>query len=310
MSGFIDVFLFVIVTAGGALIAVLLYRQRSRPSYPEPGSYILRPELADDRILALEGGVNFRDIGGYATHDGHFVRWGQVYRTGALSTLTPKDWQQLDGMGLQLVCDLRSAEEAVDAPDNISSARIRYQHLPLKAELDTWKRMRTIMFSPSSVPQMLIDSYTEIMIDQNPAVFGQVLCYLADEANRPAIIHCTAGKDRTGVTIALLLSLLGVSDDIIAADYTLSNGYFPHFYAFAQRALAPVRWLRVTADDIYPLLVANAETIKTTLHYVRARYGTVEVYLRDYAGVDESTQARLREMLLTDNPAKPGTDAG
>lgn len=304
-----DILTAVIVVAGGALIAVLLYRRRPRPQYPMPESYILQPEMADGRILALEGGVNFRDIGGYPTDDGRFVRWGQVYRTGALSTLTPGDWQKLDGMGFQLVCDLRSAEEVADAPDNISSAGIRYYHLPLKAELETWNRMRTIMFSPSRVPEMLIDSYTQIMIDQNPQVFGRVLRYLADTANRPAIIHCTAGKDRTGVTIALLLSLLGVPDDIIAADYTLSNRYFLHFHAFAQQALAPLRWLQVTADDVYPLLVANAETIKVTLNYVRSRYGTVENYLRDYAGVDEITQSELRDMLLTDSPLNPSSDS-
>lgn len=303
MSAFLSILL---VVAAGVMIVVLIYRNRPRPKYPEPESYILQPEMADSRILALEGGVNFRDIGGYPTQDGRYVRWGRVYRTGALSTLTPDDWHKLDEMEFQLVCDLRSTEEALDAPDNITNPVIRYYHLPLKAELDTWKRMRTIMFSPSRVPQMLTDSYTHIMIDQNPEIFGQVLRYLADAANLPAIIHCTAGKDRTGVTIALLLSLLGVSDEIIAADYTLSNRYFPFFHAFAQRALAPVRWLQVTATDIYPLLVANAETIRATLNYVRSRYGSIEIYLRDYAGVDEKTQIALRDMLLTDSPILPG----
>jgi protein-tyrosine phosphatase len=233
------------------------------------------------------------------------VRWGQVYRTGALGTLTSHDWQKLNEMGLKLVCDLRSTEEQSEAPDNIPGEWPAYKHLPLKAELDTWKRMRTIMFSPQSVPQMLTDSYTQIMIDQNPQVFGQVLRYIAESDNLPAVIHCTAGKDRTGVTIALLLSLLGVSDDIIVADYTLSNRYFSFFHAFAQKSLAPIRWLQVTADDVYPLLIANAETISATLAYVRAQHGSVETYLRDYAGVDEATQSRLRELLLTDHPEKP-----
>jgi protein-tyrosine phosphatase len=283
------------------------YRRRPRPQYPAPETFITQPELAESRIVPLQGGVNFRDIGGYATTDGHYVRWGQVYRTGALASLSVAGWEVVRGLGVKVICDLRSIEESADAPDAIPDGLAAYRHLPLKAEIDSGQRLRTILFAPGKVPQMMRDSYVHLMIDQNAEVFGAVLRQFAEDDALPAIVHCTAGKDRTGVTVALLLALLGVPDEIIAADYALSNRDFTHFYDYARKTLSPVAWMGVTADDVYPLLVADPAVILATLAHVRSQYGSVEVYLRERAGLDEAAQARLRARLLTDTPDKPSS---
>lgn len=276
-----------------------LAAQRARKvSYPTPESYVVDPKLAEDRVIRLEGGINFRDLGGYTTAEGRTVRRGLIYRTGALTHLSQADWEIVQKLGIKLVCDLRSPEEVAEDPENLPDPNIQYAHLPLNVENENLKRLRTVLFNPQNIAGMLPESYTRIMIDQNPQVFGEVLRRLSNPDNLPAIVHCTAGKDRTGVTAALLLSLLGVPEEVIAADYTLSNYDFRHYHAYAAKALEPVAWLRVTADDLFPLLVANPETIKTLFVHIRTRYGSVEAYLRDYAGVDDVAMTRLRDNFL------------
>lgn len=277
---------------------LLAWRRRRMFRYTAPESYIVDPQQADGRYVALEGGVNFRDLGGYTTQDGRHVRRGLVYRTGTLNRLTAQDWQTVQALGLKLVCDLRSPEEVAAAPDQLPDAAIQYAHIPLQTENENWRLLQTVLLRPQGIQDILRDSYLRIMIDENPQVFGEVLRRFADPAHLPAIVHCTAGKDRTGVASALLLAVLGVPEDTIIADYTLSNHDFRHFHAYAERALEPVKWMHVTADDLHPLLVADAETMRAVFAHIRARYGSVEAYLEQCAGVDAEVITALRTLFL------------
>jgi protein-tyrosine phosphatase len=286
--------------SGVAVAGVLASRRGQRIEHPDPETFIIK--LDDDlpeRFLPLESAVNFRDIGGYRTADGRRVRTGKVYRAGALNRLTDSDRELLARMGMKLVCDLRSQEEVEEEPDRLpDNPAPEYLHLPLKADDDRLRRLRALLFNRRQIALMLPEMYTDIMIDRNANICGEVLRRLSEPENLPTIIHCTAGKDRTGVVVALLLSLLGVPDDIILADYSLSNRFFPTFLAYGEKTIHPVAWLGVKAEDIQPLLVADPQTMRTALAHVRSKYSSVENYLRDAAGLDEGTLGRLRENLL------------
>lgn len=273
------------------------------PSAPTTTPYYMiadrdHTQIVGERVLPLQGAVNFRDIGGYRTEDGQHTRWGQVFRTGSLSGLTTSDWDYLQSIDVKIVCDLRSNEELAAEPEHLPSDAIQYIHLPLFTEENSFQRLRTLVFQPGRIASMLPETYTKVMIDQNPQVFRGVLSRLADPDNLPAIYHCTAGKDRTGVTTALLLSVLGVPDDTIIADYTLSNRDYAYFFSYASRALKPVAWLGLNAEMLHPLLVADAQTIITTLTHVRTTYGTVENYLISRAGLTHDQLTNLRTHLL------------
>jgi protein-tyrosine phosphatase len=144
------------------------------------------------------------------------------------------------------------------------------------------------------------EMYTRYMVDENGAVYGAILRALADPANLPAIIHCTAGKDRAGLTSALLLAVLGVPDDLIVADYSLSNRYYDTFRTFiAGKFKQPQAFLfGLNIDDFQPLLTANPQTLRLTLDYIREHYGSVEGYLEQKAGVDADIIAALKVNLL------------
>ncbi len=252
-----------------------------------------------ERVLRLEGSVNLRDIGGYLTNSGQMVRWGQVYRSGTLIGLTERDWDYLKQLNIETVCDFRSHDEVMLEPDHLP-AGIRYLHQPvITDDSNAFQRIYAMLFTPHKIGELLQQMYTKVIIDENPQLFRTAFEALSSESDAPILIHCTAGKDRTGITIALLLAVLGVPDDIIIADYTLSNHYYEAFAAYTQATLDRMRWVRLTPDAVQPFLLADARIMQQTLAHVRTQYGSVEQYLQDKAGITTQALSRIRQKLLT-----------
>ncbi len=293
------IFRLLLLSVGGAALAGLAARWR-RPNYPAPESLIIH--LADDvpdRFLPLEGGINFRDVGGYKTADGRRVRRGLIYRSGALAGLTTADVDHLARLGIKMVCDLRGNDERDADPDRLpADPAPEYLHLPLLVQDDRRRRLRAMLLNPNALSLMMTEMYTHTMIDQNARLYGGILRRLSEPANLPTIIHCTAGKDRTGVAVAMLLLLLGVPEDVIIADYSLSNLYYKHFREYGAKAISSVRWMGIGVEDVQPMLVANPDTLRAALAHIRNQYGGIEPYLLLAAGLDEETLARLRGNLL------------
>lgn len=254
-----------------------------------------------ERALPLETGVNFRDIGGYPTAAGKHTRWGLLYRSGSFSHLTEFDQAYLRRMGFKLVCDLRSDQEVEQNPDVLPDADTAYWHHPLFTHRESQEGVRRFLLSVNDADKMknaLQESYTQDMIDHKGPLFGEIMRRFADPTQLPMAFHCTAGKDRTGVTTALLLAVLGVPEEIIVADYSISNLFNATFRTALKNNTRGLRILRLTQDDLMPLLLAHPDTMRGTLHYVRENYGTYERYLLTQAGLDEPTISQLRALLL------------
>jgi protein-tyrosine phosphatase len=260
-----------------------------------------RAVIAAERFLPLPGAINFRDLGGYQTADGLRVKWAQVFRSGSLGALSDAALDQLAALDLNLICDLRTDGEASEDPDRLPG-NLRpdgYWHVSLETdEGENRRRARALLLNRSELKTLMREAYTRVMLDRNARLYGEVLRRLSDPDNLPALLHCTAGKDRTGVAVALLLAALGVPDEVIIADYTLSNHFYRSFYEFGEKAIRPLARLNVSADDLYPLLVADAEVMRFALAYVRERYGTIDNYLTGTAGLEPPSIERLRGLLL------------
>ena len=249
-----------------------------------------------ERTLALPGGVNFRDVGGYRTADGRAVRWGQVYRAGSLADLTDADVAALASLGLRLVCDLRSPDELGRHADRLPPGA-GYVHRPILGEVGRLRRVVTLYRKRHRLQELLEQIY-HLMIDQNGPVIADVLRLAADPANRPLVIHCTAGKDRTGLTVALLLLALGVPEETVVADYTLSNHAFDVLAGRMRPEMARLYSFGFSEAQLQPLLLAEARTLRGALAYIRRRYGSLDWYLQR-AGLRDETLEALREELLT-----------
>lgn len=289
---------------GLSAVGIRVLRRREPVMLIDPLSLVTQPDgESDSRIVHLEGAVNFREVGGYPTASGGRVRRGMVYRAGSLARLTESDLERLQSLNLKLICDLRGNDEVQDEPDRLPQNPTPHRvHLPLVAEDDRLERLWMLFFDRRKLSNFMREMYSRIILEQNARLYGSILERLSHSENLPALIHCTAGKDRTGIAIALLLSVLGVPEETILADYSLSNLHFDTFYQYGSRAMKAIERFGLSAADIQPFLLANPATLKGALDDMRRKYGSLETYLTQAAGLDPAALSRLRA-LLVDPPA-------
>jgi protein tyrosine/serine phosphatase len=239
------------------------------------------------RRVELEGAFNLRDLGGYRTASGSRVRWRWLFRSDSLHRLTETDVAALAELGVHTVIDLRTGDEVRERGS--FDGATRYHHLPLIDQL----RSRDDVETTYSDPARVTARYLEIL-DEGRAQMTKVLELLSDESTYPAVFHCAAGRDRTGVVAATVLGLLGVSDEDIVADYVLSQEAM-------ERLLQHLKAERPDAgeelDRVGPGLVSLfAEAMSGLLNAIRERFGSFEGYA-DAVGVPDAAAA-LKTALL------------
>jgi protein-tyrosine phosphatase len=253
--------------------------------------------MGSERVIALQGGANFRDLGGYDTTDGGRVRWGLVFRSAALHRLTATDLVTIERLGLRVVYDLRGAQERDVAPSMLPDG-VRCELLPVDGTGAETKELTDLVLEGklADVPPDFLVRIYEAMAEVAAPTFGRLLTRLADPDGVPALIHCTAGKDRTGMSAALLLSVLGVDEEAIVDDYELSAAHY------TDRQVARLRLKLADAgievDRYRAVFGAPRHAMATLLATLRERHGSVEGYLQDEAGVAPEVFTELRARLV------------
>jgi protein-tyrosine phosphatase len=239
-----------------------------------------------ERRIVVEGCHNFRDLGGYPTADGGRLRWRLLFRADGLHALTPAGVERLRReIELGDVVDLRSsAELALDGRGLLGETPVRFHHLPL-FDGDTSAHR-----PPSGAT--LADLYFG-MLDFAREPLARVLATLA-RTDSPAVFHCAAGKDRTGVVSALLLSLLGVRDEIIVADYAATREALD---AIVERLTASEGYREMFEALPPDTLHAEPATMEGLLARVRREFGSMDAYAGEI-GVADDDLARLRKRLV------------
>jgi len=244
--------------------------------------------LSYERLIALEGAHNVRDLGGYRTANGGLTRWRSILRGDALHRLSEADIETLLDNGLATVIDLRNAHEiAVEANPFTDHAQIRYHNTPLFSALAPVEMMANAALSFD-----MGDRYCQAIDDCQPAI-AEVLKTIADAPEGAVLFHCSAGKDRTGVISALLLANAGVDEATIVEDYALTATISgPLIARLRERALG-----RGTPADLVDIVLASEpRSMRQALDHIARNYGSVRDYLVRL-GFDEPTMARLRSRL-------------
>jgi protein-tyrosine phosphatase len=257
--------------------------------------------VAADRRIPLEGALNFRDLGGYRTADpGRRTRWGRVFRSDALHLLTDADRTALAGLGLGTVYDLRRPAERDRDPSLLPPGRFRSVELAIGGEASEQPEILDLILSGELTEAddgFMAELYGRMLVE-HAEVFGALLAGLAEPGALPALFHCTAGKDRTGVAAALLLDVLGVPEEVVLDDYELTTTYR------SERRMAELRprleQAGVDPEKVRPFLSARRTVLEATLGSIRDRHGGVEAYLLGPAGLDPATLGELRHLLLTE----------
>jgi protein-tyrosine phosphatase len=241
------------------------------------------------RRIALPGVLNLRDVGGYPVAGGGSVRWRTLFRSDALHRLDAAGAAALAGLGLRTVLDLRTQAEVERAP---SPVRGRVTHLPLLADLEA-PPVRVMPESPGG--GLDLSTIYRYFVDECGDRIAAAIGELTTADAFPALVHCSAGKDRTGVVIALILAVLGVPDEVIAADYALSATYLDPELTPAIGQLQASTGL---GDELTSaLLTSPPELILWALDRVAAAAGSAEGYLRAH-GLTGDALSGLRAALI------------
>lgn len=256
-----------------------------------------------ERTLVFEGGCNFRDIGGYLTQDGRTVRWGKVYRAGVLTYFSDQDHAPLRELNVRAICDLRRKEERDREPTRWPDATTH----GLAWDDGDAPTIRVLAARYANTAAGMHES----MKDYNRALPGWMVPRLRGlfacvaENRVPVLVHCSAGKDRTGFAIAMLLSALGVPRDTIFEDYLLTNEAenFEEFVKARQHSqlgLADTHQalLSMPAEVRGALFKAHADYLQAAFDHIDRDFGGVDDYLKACVQLDAATLEKTRRQLL------------
>lgn len=241
-----------------------------------------------DRHFNLTGASNFRDLGGYAGKDGRTVRWRHIFRSNHLGHLTEADIAVLRGLGLKSAFDFRGAEERSAAVCAIGE--ITVHSLPVEPTVVAALRARLAngnALSPSDGIEVMRESYVGY-VRQNTGRYRSLFAHLLGDS-APLVIHCTAGKDRTGFACALILHALGVPEDVISEDYLLTNRFYKRDPSASNDLPDDVRQVLGSVDALFLTAAFDA---------VRADYGGLESYFTDGLGLGRGERAALEARYL------------
>ncbi|MDT0317453.1 tyrosine-protein phosphatase [Streptomyces millisiae] len=255
----------------------------------------------------LTGVVNFRDVGGLPTEDGRRVRHGVLFRSGHLAHATAADQAFLGALGLHTVFDFRNAaDQELDGHD-VPLPGVRLVNIPLNDPAEGaafWALVRDgslaelrAELTGRQAPGLMIASYRQMVLGRT-AEHGRVLRALA-AGGVPALLHCAAGKDRAGLTVALVLLAVGVERSAIVADYLKSNAPHRRYRLRRPGDGAPPAELAEVEGLLAPLFDARAEYLEAAFEQIDARWGGVDQYLAAGLGLTDADRESLTELLLT-----------
>lgn len=248
---------------------------------------------------------NFRDVGGLPTVDGRRVRHGVLFRSGHLAHATEEDAAYLSALGLHTVFDFRnSADQRLEGPD-VELPGVRNVNVPLSDPADGaefWRMVRDgnldqlrDILSDGKAAGRMIDSYRRIVTERT-AEHSRVLHALAEDSV-PALMHCAAGKDRAGISVAVTLLAVGVERDAITADYLESNAKHRR-YKVRRSGDQASAYTPEVMDLLGPLFDARAEYLAAAFDSIEDTWGGVDAYLERGLKLSDSARERLRERLV------------
>ncbi len=237
--------------------------------------------MTGPRRLDWPNCVNVRDLAGLRIGNGGRIRVGALIRSDNLSRLTEAGIAAVRAADVSRIIDVRTPDECCYDPDPFAGEPI-YRNLPLAKAGDTYD------------PALPIEQDYAVMLDRNPDLFAAALAAIAEAPPGAVLVHCHSGKDRSGVVIALALSLAGVNPDLIAADYAvLTRAMQDHFDRQLETVADPAQRALLGAS-----FTAEPETMLSVLRHLEESYDGVETYLRRgglSAGRVETLRSRLRD---------------
>jgi len=273
-------------------------------------SPVFSSTLSDERVIHLKGTTNTRDIGGYQTNDLNTLRWGQIIRSDKLSRLTPNDFQKLEEIGLKTVIDLRTNKEHDQSPTVwLGDNPPQFFHFPVGDANNDWftsqrKMMKRNRFTQEQSLEHMVEGY-RMIAEEGTSSYQKLMEVVLDESNWPVLIHCNAGKDRSGVGVALILEALGVDRETIMEEYLLTNEISrieEKAVLLSKQSKKSSRGNRYSkgtpASAWLPIVGVRAEMLEAFYASVNEKYGSMDAFLTEL-GVDQEARLALAASLTS-----------
>jgi protein-tyrosine phosphatase len=253
----------------------------------------------------MQGVHNFRDFGGYPTDAGMFVKKGLLYRSGSLDKATDADLDELAVLGIKTICDLRSEQERIKEPDRIPDVNaVTFFNISMRPIVDyhsrSLKRLGSLMFGTERRTDYIAESYKAYRdyatgyLPQLKALFKRI----SNPENLPVLIHCSAGKDRTGVVSSLIQQMLGVPADVAMDDYLITNQNMDEYNADVMRRLSKLAYFGVPWKMYTPLFDARRDYLNAAFSQVKEEFGALENWMRNGLKFFEKDREAFAKTLL------------
>ncbi|WP_373483283.1 tyrosine-protein phosphatase [Acetobacterium sp.] len=245
------------------------------------------------RLIQLENSINIRDIGGYTGVDGRKIKWRKVIRSEELAHLSDKDVSYFAALRLKHVFDFRNKSKSEHQVDRLPKTA-EYHLLPIFSSTDMELDHKDFT-QPGVVDEFMRHIY-KIQTEDRAQCFAEVLKYLTESSEYPILYHCTNGKDRTGFMTYLILSILGVKEDVILSDYTLTNLTFDESYNLLGNIMSEE--LGIENYHLWEFYGVKPDWLKISMDYVNSNFGNVETYLMEKTDLREKDFKKIRDNLL------------
>ena len=252
----------------------------------------------DTRKLPFTGAHNFRDLGGYKTSDGKTVKWGKVYRSDNLHSLTDEDLKYMERLNIKSVVDFRSDEERNEEPDRLTPDMTPIL-LPIKFEPEgvTENLMRDLTFGDLDSSNLLRD-FNIILVKEFTEEYREFFRHIVDNGGEPFVLHCTAGKDRAGFGSAMILTVLGVPREKIIEDYLLTNTYVSDHVDRKLLETELKTFFRADSDNLRKINLVEERYIQAAFDTIDSHWGGMDQYISEGLNLTEEDINKIKDYYL------------
>ena len=252
----------------------------------------------DTRKLPFTGAHNFRDLGGYKTSDGKTVKWGKVYRSDNLHSLTDEDLKYMERLNIKSVVDFRSDEERNEEPDRLTPDMTPIL-LPIKFEPEgvTENLTRDLTFGNLDSSNLLRD-FNIILVKEFTEEYREFFRHIVDNGGEPFLLHCTAGKDRAGFGSAMILTVLGVPREKIIEDYLLTNTYVSDHVDRKLLETELKTFFRADSDNLRKINFVEERYIQAAFDTIDSHWGGMDQYISEGLNLTEEDIDKIRNYYL------------
>ena len=297
------IFKYILVVFVLTVISVFWFNGKEIPSFERPIPVKFAENLREDyRKLPFTGAHNFRDLGGYKTEDGRRIKWGKIYRSDNLHSLTDEDVKYLSRLNIKSVVDFRSDEERESEPDRLTPDMTQVL-LPIKfqpKELDdeTLKNlMKNLTFGTLDSSNLLTD-FNIVIVKDFADEYKKFFRHVIENNAEPIVFHCTAGKDRAGFASAMILTVLGVPREKVIEDYLLTNTYVKDHVDSEMLEIELKTFFRADTDNLRKINLVAERYIQAAFDTIDSEWGGMDNYISTALSLTEEDILKLQNFYL------------